>query len=110
MKKRNRNIITLTVVLLLASFSVSFSHTIIEQIGSHCHQHESHDFSKVMSDTALTTSGNSFSSGASLQCILPNSLFNIPFDTPALQKELQYSVPLVYYDKLFITKYRTLLI
>ena len=110
MKLSSRNIITLTVVLLFASFSISYSHTILEQIGAHCQQHESHDFEKVMASTAIRKSGTTFSSGNDFHATLPISAIQRFLREPSLQKEYYYSLPYIFYDKLFITKYRSLLI
>ncbi len=110
MKLRSRNIITLTVVLLFASFSISYSHTILEQIGAHCRQHETHDFEKVMASTAIRKSGNEFSSGNEVPAILPLASVQIYVNNDSPQNDRNYNIPLIFYDKLFITKYRSLLI
>ena len=53
MKLTKKNISYFLSIVLIASFTISFSHTVIEQLGSTCANHDDHDFSKVIVNVVL---------------------------------------------------------
>jgi hypothetical protein len=111
MKNTRLNIVSLCVFLLLASFTVSYAHNIIEQLGAGCEQHEVHDFSKIIVNASLRAQTDSDRGISKIDFAIIN--FEIIPASIQIQVDLSYScnkLPHQYYDKLFLTTTGSLLI
>jgi len=111
MKNARLNILSFCVFLLLASFTVSYAHNIIEQLGEGCEQHEVHDFSKVIINASMRMQTDSDRGISKIDFAIIN--FDVIPASIQTLFDLSYSsstLPLIYYDKLFLTKTGSLLI
>jgi hypothetical protein len=112
MNSKRKNIAFYIVVILLTTFSISFAHTIIEQTGSSCLNHEDHDFSKVIVNVVIKDNSTGDND---LTFIDFNYVADYLLALPAIFTSNDFSgyfhnPPLLFSNHIYITKFKSLLI
>jgi len=111
MKRERKNINLLFVMLLTAAFTISFSHTFIEKVFIPCENHDEHDFSKVIVNASIPVNASDWE-GKSNQSVfaITSAIATDLYVLNGVKTDDIYIPPLLYYDKIFITKFRSLII
>ncbi len=112
MNKRRKNIILFVTLILLSSFTISLSHSIMEQVKGNCSTHADHDFSKVIVNVSVPDDHSD--TGKIAFCsfsLLPADIsFINNLIRPIENSDFSCFSPQQHYEKLFISKYKALLI
>lgn len=112
MKSIDKNIKALIALFVFASLAILFTHTFLEQIENGCAHHENHDFSNVIVNVLLEKN-SSETNNFNITKTSPFHIAEIQIFAPLvtqLQPVAFFNLPSGYSTKIFLTKFRSLLI